>query len=140
MQTFLPYADYHKSAMCLDPSRLGNQAYREGKTILRGGWRNHPVSKMWRGYEYSLCNYISACFMELSNRGRHYQKHIDEVIEIKSGLSNTGKPWWLGDERLHSSHRGTLLWKKPEWYSKFGWLENPLPPDENGKFQYWWAV
>ena len=47
MQTFLPYPDFAKSARVLDPSRLGNQFYREGLTLLRGKWPNHPASKMW---------------------------------------------------------------------------------------------
>ena len=70
MQTFLPYADFAKSAGCLDDLRLGNQCYRETKTLLNGGWQNHPASKMWRGYEYSLCEYGKALARELSLRGR----------------------------------------------------------------------
>ena len=56
MQTFLPYADFNKSAEVLDNRRLNKQIL-EGYQILkvlgnpdpRAGWRNHPAVKMWRG-------------------------------------------------------------------------------------------
>lgn len=57
MQTFLPYADFDESARALDPKRLGNQVYRECLTLIRGGWPNHPASRMWRGYECALACY-----------------------------------------------------------------------------------
>lgn len=125
MQTFLPYPDFDKSARVLDPSRLGNQAYREGKTLLNGGWKNHPASKMWRGYEYALCLYILACFEELTFRGRHYPHHIDEVTNVMYQHNKKDMPPWLGREDIHSSHRANLLRKDPVWYGKFGWTESP---------------
>lgn len=107
---------------------MGNQAYREGKTLLNGGWKNHPASKMWNGYHKALAKYILACFKELSKRGRHYQSHIDEVTKIMDSLPDTGNPPWLGNEGFHKSHRSNLLKKNPEWYGKFGWTEeNNLP-------------
>jgi len=32
-------------------------------------------------------------------------------------------PKWWGDERFHASHRSKLLFKYPEFYSKYGWTE-----------------
>lgn len=58
MQTFLPYSDYKKSMECIDATRLGNQIWREDITLIRGGWKNHPASKMWRGHEYHLGLYL----------------------------------------------------------------------------------
>ena len=57
MQTFLPYPDFKKTAKCLDYRRLGKQRV-ECKQILnalqkrkggitKGGWVNHPATKMW---------------------------------------------------------------------------------------------
>ena len=37
-------------------------------------------------------------------------------------------PHWLGDVRFHSSHRANLLRKDYEYYSQFGWTENPKSP------------
>lgn len=69
-------------------------------------------------------------------------EYSDRVIEewTRRGYRNNMRifgvsgiaPWWLGDERLHSSHRGRLLYKDPDWYSQFGWSEEPI---ETG---YWW--
>ena len=52
MQTFLPYADFEKSAQCLDYKRLGKQrveAFQVYKIVsgqrTTGGWINHPIVK-----------------------------------------------------------------------------------------------
>jgi len=42
-------------------------------------------------------------------------------------------PWWLGVEIFHSKHRATLLAKNFEYYSQFGWSEEP-------KWEYWWPT
>jgi len=112
MQTFLPYPNFAASAAALDDSRLGNQAYRECKSLVNGGWKNHPASKMWRGYEYALCAYALACLYELrDNRGRHYQHHIDWFMERQASFPDTGLPPWLGDFDFHMIHRAILLGK-----------------------------
>jgi hypothetical protein len=133
MQTFLPYPNFEQSAIVLDPKRLGNQFYREGLILMRGGWKNHPASKMWKGYEYYLCMYLLDCGRELQKRGRDYPHHMKEIREFMHSLSYTEMPFWLGDERLHSSHRANLLRKNYEHYSKFGWKEQPSD-------KYFWPV
>lgn len=127
MQTFLPYPDYEKSAACLDASRLGNQFYREGMTLIRGNWRHHPASKMWQPYIYHLGLYLLACYEELINRGLHYPKHEIEIRNIMKNHENV-VPIWLGRQDFHASHRSNLLRKDPLWYGQFGWTEpNNLP-------------
>ena len=37
-------------------------------------------------------------------------------------------PDWLGNKKFHASHRANLLRKDYEYYSKFGWGENPKSP------------
>ena len=37
-------------------------------------------------------------------------------------------PHWFGNEQFHSSHRANLLRKDYEYYSQFGWEENPESP------------
>ena len=60
MQTFLPYDDFVLSLDCLDYRRLGKQRV-EAMQLLnamkreKGGWINHPATKMWRGYEKKKC-------------------------------------------------------------------------------------
>jgi hypothetical protein len=137
MQTFLAYSDFDLAARCLDPSRLGNQAYRECKVLITGGWKHHPASKMWRGFESALARYALACFRELTRRGRNYPHHI---AFFETFIRDALVPPWLGDERLHSSHRSALLMKNPTWYSQFGWSESPMVVGVDGKHPYYWPV
>ena len=153
MNTFLPYPDYVKSASVLDdfhPGRLGNQCYREGLTLINGGWSNHPASKMWldyRGvdYRYSLCDYLMTCADEMSSRGRVEvgEKWFFYYMQRQLEFEDNGIPPWIGDERVHSSHRGCLLAKnvrkEPDWYFQFGWKEKPTPKVYNpAKKKYEW--
>ena len=133
MQTFLPYPDFHESMKVLDDKRLGNQVYRECLTLIRGGWPNHPASKMWRGYEFSLAVYALAGLDELHCRGRLYDHHRKTFMKLMRDFPDTGAPPWLGREDFHASHRSNLLRKYPEWYGRFGWTE----PDD---LPYVWPV
>lgn len=134
MQTFLPYADFSLTMKCLDPSRLGNQIYREGLTILRGGWKNHPASKMWRGHFGLLAEYCLYGIEELKSRGTDYD-HWRNVfyMYMRKYSDQCGFPTWLGCEPFHSAHRAALLAKDFEWYSRFGWSEQP-------KIEYIWPI
>lgn len=123
MQTFLPYPDYERSFACLDNNRIGNQVYREALTLIRGGWPNHPASKMWQGHFYELCNYALAGLIELQRRNRHYNRHARELFLTRRNFPKTGAPRWLGDPAFHASHRSNLLRKDPVWYSQFRWTE-----------------
>lgn len=147
MQTFLPYSDFELCARVLDVKRLNKQIV-EGKqiydTIQHGSrWINHPAVKMWIDYEALLIEYICSMYNEWKIRykiglrkGKLKHKSGEEAKLIISFYSGLGIkffsiPNWLGDERLHSSHRSALLFKNPEWYSKFGWKEE-------SKLNYFW--
>ena len=141
MQTFLPSPSYVESVACLDNVRLGNQVYREGKTLLGGGWPNHPAAKMWVGYEQSLALYCFRGAQEMVHRGGTKHSWTSEVC-IKwlhyfqdriFELPDTGSPPWIGDERIHASHRSNLIRKDPIYYGQFGWKE----PDD---MAYFWPV
>jgi hypothetical protein len=135
LQTFLPYASFEDSAAVLDNRRLGKQRV-EGTQILtilltpnyRGAWRNHPAVRMWRGYEEALRLYINAVVTEWIGRG--YRNSL-------ATYDLTGRPivfpFWLGDPRLHDSHKSNLLRKDFSYYSQFGW---DVPPD----LPYYWPV
>lgn len=132
MQTFLPYPDFQQSAKCLDYRRLGKQRV-EAKQILDiltlnkdSGWKNHPAVKMWRGYENALANYMNEFIQEWIRRGykntMKIYKHGETIL-----------PKWIGDSRLHDSHRSNLLRKDQEFYSKYEWeISNDMP--------YWWPI
>lgn len=132
MQTFITQMDFYPAARTLDPKRLGNQYYREGMTLLRGGWPNHPASRMWRGHEKALTAYLLACQAALQERGRWYGRTAVEIRRIRKSLPDTGWPPWL-DDRFCAAHRSNLLRKNPGWYGRFGWEE----PDD---LLYVWQV
>ena len=133
MQTFLPYPSFEESAKVLDWRRLGKQRV-EGMQIINAisgvprkdgrpykGWLNHPCSIMWNPYLPALKHYTNVIIQEWVNRG--YNNNM-EMYEVK----NMELPYWIGDERVHSSHRANLLRKDYEYYSKFGWTENSEDP------------
>jgi hypothetical protein len=136
MQVFLPYPDFATSTACLDPKRLGNQIYRECKTLILGGWANHPCSKMWAKYHTALAQYALCGLDELARRGKFYPHHIDFYTRWTYN-SDVVMPHWLGHEQFHSAHRSILLAKNFDWYSKFGWVEKPAQMID-GKFPYIW--
>lgn len=134
MQTFLPYPDYARSAAVLDNPRLRNQFFREGLILIRGHWSSHPASRMWQGHFWHLGLYLLSCYHELKSRGFHYPTHARETYGIMlCHNANIDPPPWLGDERLHSSHRANLLRKDPKHYGQFGWVEEPSN-------EYFWPV
>jgi hypothetical protein len=126
MQTFLPYADFAKSAACLDSKRLNKQIL-ECKQILAAltgeskGYINHPAVKQWIGLDVKLRAYGMCLTYEyaLRNNKRHAIKFITHVNEISI------PPPWLGYEPYHASHRSVLLAKDFAHYSQFGWSEKP---------------
>lgn len=137
MQTFLPYPSFIESAMVLDDIRLGNQCYRECKTLLSGGWKHHPAAKMWHGYERYLCYYAASLAQEMSRRTRWKlgipTKWYNYFMDLANVYADNGPPPWLGEPRFHASHRSNLLRKDPIHYGKFGWSE---PSD----LEYVWPV
>ena len=137
MQTFLPYKSFEKTAECLDYRRLGKQRVealqifnaltgvptKSGKSYT--GWLNHPAVIMWKGYEEALLLYKNKMIEEWILRG--YNNTMDMI-----GLSdNIEMPRWLGNSKLHASHRSNLLRKDYEYYSKFNW-------EESDDMEYYW--
>lgn len=133
MQTFLPYPSFERTMRVLDPSRLGNQIYREGLTLARGKWPNHPASRMWQGHTYWLCQYCLTGLVELQRRGLFYPEHFHTFRYIASLHENTGPPKWLGNRRFHRSHQSNLIRKNPRYYRQFF----PNIPDN---LPYYWPL
>lgn len=121
MQVFAPYPDIHKSVQSLDPKRLGNQIYRECLTLIKGGWPNHPASKIWVNHKKALAKYALAGLDELSKRGKNYPHHILTFQKVFEDSPDTGFPILWGREDFHLSHQSNLIRKNPSWYiSIFG--------------------
>lgn len=129
MQTFLPYSDLKKSIQVLDYRRLGKQRVETFQVlnILLGrtptkGWRNHPVTLMWAGYESALQLYQNYTIQEWVNRGYKNTMQYEEIIP-----GSIVMPDWFGLEELHRSHRSNLLRKDYEYYSQY-FNEDPNLP------------
>ena len=134
MQVFLPYEGYYKSVYVLDFSRAGNQIYREAKTLVSGGWPHHPASKMWLGYEWSLCDYALKGLQALKDRGRDYPKWFEWFGNEQLKFEDTGKPLWLGLPTFHLSHQSNLIRKDPNYYRP---IFGPDVPDD---LEYFWPT
>lgn len=88
-------------------------------------WSNHPITKMWKGYEGSLLAYGQAICTEWRNRG-YKDTLLDWFLDQQQArLPDNRDPPWLGNLALHASHRGRLLAKDPEWYGQWNWTEDP---------------
>ena len=129
MQTFLPYRDFKSSLEVLDWRRLGKQRV-EAKQILNilrnrtetKGWRNHPITKMWEGYDNALAEYFNESIWQWVHRGYTNNMEFEEIN------GDVVYPHWLGNKSFHSSHRANLLRKDYEYYSQFGWEEDSKNP------------
>jgi hypothetical protein len=132
VQTFLPYADFQKSVEVLDYRRLGKQRVETFQVLNillertpTKGWRNHPVTLMWTGYESALKLYQNMTIREWSRRG--YKNNMSfEEIEPNSVVM----PAWFGIDEFHRSHRSNLLRKDFGYYSQYF--------DEPNDLEYYW--
>jgi len=120
----------------LDSKRLGNQRV-EARMILR--WLRNPAEYprqqnagytiMWKGYEDALCLYYNACCEEWARRGGQ-----NIVCQPEPVSKNVRLPPWLGDDKMHKTHRSALLYKLPDHYKQFGWEREISDP----KVEYLW--
>jgi hypothetical protein len=149
LQTFLPYADFERSARSLDRKRLGKQRV-ETIQVVRAltrpgyGWANHPAVLMWRGFEEALGRYGFTCCEAWTELGFGdtcaltiaTDLHAAGVTTIRTEreLVEAGAlPPWMGDESLHRSHRSALVRKDPAYYA-------PRFPDVPDDLPYVWPV
>lgn len=135
MQTFLPYPDLQKSVKVLDYKRLGKQrveTFQVLNILLKRtptkGWRNHPVTRMWTGYEEALKLYQNLTIKEWVSRG---YKNTMKMETITPGCTLVMPPWF-GNDHFHRSHRSNLLRKDYEYYSEYF--------DDPSDLEYYWPV
>jgi hypothetical protein len=146
MQTFLAVPDFAESAKTLDLKRLDRQRTEAlgilstllGTSSLGRDLSNHPAVVMWRGYEGELFRYGMTICKEYEARGykdgvglRLVELFTDALKHdrVKNRLSL--KPYWLGVEGFHLSHRSNLLRMDPEHYRRF-W------PNDSDELDYVW--
>jgi len=141
MQTFLTTFDpndrlgsYLTTFKQLDPTRRGNQCWREGITLLRGGWPHHPAAKLWAPYRQELAVYLLAGLVvlvyennELGYLKRPWALEIIDAAKNVSGANVDAYPPVFDNPRFCAGHRAALLAKDPAWYGRFGWTEAPEP-------------
>lgn len=139
MQTFLPFADFDRSAGALDSVRLGKQRVEtlqvmRALTIPGYGWRHHPAVRMWRGFRPALMAYQDAVCDAWERRGHADTCRVKTLAELDAGRLDGAAyrardfplPPWFGDEAFHRSHRSNLLRKDPEFYEG---IAGDVPPD-----------
>lgn len=73
---------------------------------------------MWKGFEPALNMYGRAICSEWISRG-----YVDNMIDRFEIHSSYELPAFIGNEKFHASHRSALLFKKYDYYIKFGWTE-----------------
>ncbi len=149
VQTFLPYADFERSARALDRKRLGKQRV-ETIQVVRAltrpgyGWGNHPAVLMWKGFEEALGRYGFTCCDAWTELGFGDTCALTIATDLRAAgidavrtqpeLAAAGAlPAWLGDEGLHLSHQSALIRKDREHY-------RPLFPGVRDDLPYVWPV
>jgi hypothetical protein len=133
MQTFLPYESFYESVQCLDNKRLGKQRV-EAFQILKAlyiedyGWKNHPCVKMWDTYTQALQMYMDICIEEWIKRG-----FKNTMLRAKPECYvDTRMPHWLGNKKLHDSHKSNLLRKDLDFYKQYNW-------NVSNDMEYYWC-
>lgn len=118
MQTFLPFADFERSAKVLDKLRLGKQRLEAWQILCvltenKRAWANHPCTKMWRGFVPCLALYGITICDEWIRRGCRdiMRSRFEPYLQ-----GNTLSPIWLGYEPMHYAHRSRLVQKKESHY------------------------
>jgi len=162
VQTFLPFASFKRSAECLDMKRLGKQRVECLQVLnvfagVRDGWGNHPITRMWSGYETALLAYTLTVCDTWTGRGYRDTVH-GKVLQLAQPLSAPGGldldgvwrlpdelhtvrglaaegmlPPWFGWRAFHESHRSNLIRKDAEHY-------RPYFPDTPPDLEYVWPV
>lgn len=141
MQVFMPFPSLQASVQCLDPPRLGNQVYRECKTLITDNWTNHPAYKIWENHKPALALYAIYGIEELRTRTRNPNIYTNHYIFFQKFLRHPrGKyvitlPPIVGNPLFHKSHRLNLLYKNPSYYSKI--FKEPVP---TSKPIYYWGI
>jgi hypothetical protein len=149
VQTFVPYADFARTAGVLDTKRLGKQRVEviqivRALTVPGYAWASHPAVLMWKGFEEALGSYGLAMCDEWLGRGFGdtcaatiradlATAGVTRLRDYDSLASDGALPPWLADEEVQRSHRSALVRKDPAHYAA---VFPDVPPD----LPYVWPV
>lgn len=113
-------------------------------TLVKLGFQEHPAVLMWKGFEGNLKAYQVFMLREWMKRRWDIDIDFEAFIKGTSGLGvNEQKqriPTWLGDERLHKSHRAKLYEKDPEHYKQYENDWKKLTQDGLVNAEYYWVT
>jgi len=149
VQTFVPYADFARTAAVLDTKRLGKQRVEviqivRALTVPGYAWASHPAVLMWKGHEEALGRYGLDMCDEWVRRG--YGDTCAGTIAADLAAAGVGAlrtydellaagalPAWLFEEPVQASHRSALVRKDPAHYAS-------AFPDADPDVPYVWPV
>lgn len=134
VNTFLLLADFIESAKLLDDARLFKQAVEAlqiinmllGKTS-GGAFANHPAKIQWEGYLDALKAYYNAHLNEVYRR-----KCRATTMKFMVIVRGYKVPWFVNCTLFHNTHRASLFYKNPHYYSKL------VFPEEFKQHGYFW--
>jgi len=132
MQVFMSEYTFEESAKVLDNKRLVKQLL-EGRQILAAlagqtkGWRKHPATRMFEGYEPALFDYLYYVAKEMEQRGYKTENNWNEIVRLALVHFTVDSdyempPWFVDRATLHSvvtTHRRSLYNKAPELYPQY---------------------
>jgi hypothetical protein len=149
VQTFVPYADFARTARVLDTKRLGKQRVEviqivRALTVPGYAWASHPAVLMWKGHEEALGSYGLAMCDEWLGRGFGdtcaatiradlATAGVTRLRDFESLQADGALPPWLADEDVQVSHRSALVRKDPGHYAA-------VFPDVPADLPYVWPV
>jgi hypothetical protein len=150
VQTFLPYADFDRSARVLDLKRLGKQRVEviqivRALTVPGYAWKTHPAVLMWQGYEEALGRYgLAMCdvWVERGFGDTCAATIADDLATFGIATIRTEQalreadavpPWDVDGDPVLESHRSALVRKDPDLYG-------PLFPEADPSVPYVWPV
>lgn len=151
MMTWLTRMSFLETARDLETPLLA-QGVKETSELTHAlllgdtnGLENHPLVRMWNGYEVALAGYSAALNLELATRGVLDTTHLRLTQLVRNLRNNEDAPFmpptWLEDTDILRSHRSNMVRRWPDDY-KSTWKGTPeLMPylwpfvDENGSYE-----
>lgn len=133
MITYLPHSDFKQSLECLSDEHLVQTIQHAGHIILviRGkinrqfyhgmiAFARHPAVLMWEPHLDTLKLYYNMGILIIKQRFKNQPFYIP--LKLFQGILSISTPPWLGDKRLHQTHRH-LLMISSKHYDKFRWTK-----------------
>lgn len=134
---YLPYSDFARSSLALDPTTLGSQVLEildlldNLHDVAIKPYINLSLVAAWKGHEPQLCQYNLLCVEALQGQGHtglsEFERTRWHLECATSGDYTLDKPAWVGDQAIHTSHQSLLLQIDPAFYSKRFRVSPTLP-------------